>query len=296
MQAYEHPGAIRSYNGRPYLSRNYLITPQNNPAGVGNVNVRLFFTSQQFDALKAADPGITSPADLIIIKQPGGTNVPNAYTPVAGEETIVPSAWTAVDGGYYLQCTVNSFSNFFIQKGLNVVPVKWLDVNACWKNEHTALVQWKVTNELNVKNYIVQHSTDGIAYADMCEVNATGIQRYSCESSAIKSKTNFYRVIENDVDGNRQYSKTVILKDQLNVGFVNIYPNPVHDWMHIESSEKIVSVKIIDVAAKLCLQKYFSGYKIDIDCSGLPAGIYTAIIQTEKVNLIYKKLVLQSVL
>lgn len=110
--------ALRSFNNVPYLDRNYTIKPERTPPGPNlNIGLRLFFTTEEFDILKLADNAIQSPADLIVIRQPNTTtNVPDAYTPIAGEEVISPSTWKAVPGGYYLQLSVNGFGNFFVQK------------------------------------------------------------------------------------------------------------------------------------------------------------------------------------
>ncbi len=109
---------LRSYNNVPYLDRNYTIKTENTPAGPGlNIGLRLFFTTEEFNTLKLADNAIQNPADLIVIRQPNTTtNIPDAYTPVAGEQVISPTAWKAVPGGYYLELNGNGFGNFFIQK------------------------------------------------------------------------------------------------------------------------------------------------------------------------------------
>ncbi len=109
---------LRSYNNVPYLDRNYTIKTENTPSGSGlTIGLRLFFTNEEFTMLKLADNAIQSPADLVAIRQPNTTtNVPDVYTPVAGEQVISPTAWKAVPGGYYLELNGNGFGNFFIQK------------------------------------------------------------------------------------------------------------------------------------------------------------------------------------
>ena len=57
----------------------------------------------------------------MVIKQPNNTNVtPAAYTPIAGEQMILPVTWKAVAGGYYIEIVVTGFSNFFIEKSAAV--------------------------------------------------------------------------------------------------------------------------------------------------------------------------------
>lgn len=118
VNVFQNSGALRRYNGQPYLNRNYTIIVENKPMGGAAINLRLFFTTIEFDALKAADNSVKTPGDLIVIQQPNNvlTAIPNVYVPVGGEQVVKPIAWKAVTGGFYIEVSVKSFSNFFIQK------------------------------------------------------------------------------------------------------------------------------------------------------------------------------------
>lgn len=292
-QVYEHNAAIRTHNGKVYLNRNYLVNPQNDPAGTNSVNVRFFFTEEQFETLKTADPSITSPANLVVIKQPGTNNVPSVYAPVAGEQTIVPSSWNAVPGGYYLEIAVNSFSNFFILKGTNALPVTWLNVSARRINDGEATISWQVSNERNVKNYAVEHSTDGSLFTSACTVIANGSNRYACSASAVNGILNYYRVLETDNDGRKDYSRVVILKPTDN-NILTLFPNPAGKVVQLQSSESIRAVSIYDMHGRLVFNRQYSAQQtITINTEKLGKGIYTlqAIEQTGVVHT--RRLIIQ---
>lgn len=293
MQAYENAGPIRRYNGIPYLDRNYLITPQNNPGGAANVSVRLFFTAAQFNALKVADPSITSPGSLVLIKQTGTFNVLHAYIPVAGEEIMVPNTWGEVDGGYFIEITVNSFSNFFIQKGFSVVPVKWVNVTAAWKDESTAIVKWKVGEQINVTQYIVEHSIDGLHYTPVCTTTPGNNENYSCNIPSDKTKTNYYRVMEADGNGKKTYSKTVLLKAMDDANGFQLLPNPAASYSIVKSNEKIAAVMVYNFSGKLQLKQFCGDYQYKLNVSVFSKGIYQVMIETINHARLYKKLVIQ---
>jgi hypothetical protein len=274
-RAYEHNAAIRTYSGKAYLDRNYLVNPENDPAGAATVNIRLFFTTVQFDALKTADPTITSPANLVVIKQTGTTNIPSVYVPVAGEQTIVPTSWNSVPGGYYLDIVVNSFSNFFILKGTNALPVTWLNVHAQKINEREVTVTWQVSNERNVKNYTVQHGTNGLVFTDACTINANGSTRYECKVSASSDKTNYYRILETDNDGWKAYSRTVTVKSGGN-GLLSLFPNPAGSSVHLRVGENIHAVTIYDMQGRSVFNRQYNAQQtIIINTEKLPKGVYT---------------------
>ncbi len=282
VTVYQHVGAIRTYNGKPYLSRNYNIKPENNPTGAATINLRLFFTTAEFDALKTADPTIINPGLLSVIKQPNATNTaPAVYTPVAGETELPLTSWQAVDGGYYAAIAVTDFSNFFIQKRSSALPVKWLGVQAQWQNNTEVKLSWQVAEQLNVKDYAVQHSQDGITYTTICIVTASTITNYNCIVQANNSLKNYYRVMEQDIDGKKGYSKVVLLQPQSITALV-IYPNPAKDNLYIDGLINYNTLKITDAGGRVMQQQTISSGLKHIDIRVLHAGVYLLTVSGNK--------------
>jgi len=56
------------------------------------------------------------------------------------------------------------------------------------------------------------------------------------------------------------------------IAIVKIFPNPVQDFVNIESNKNFIAYEIIDESGKLILNKDFKSSKIDI--SNLKAGLY----------------------
>jgi len=56
------------------------------------------------------------------------------------------------------------------------------------------------------------------------------------------------------------------------VALIKIFPNPVRDYVNIESDKNFVAYEVIDGSGKLILNKDFKGSKIDI--SNLKTGVY----------------------
>jgi hypothetical protein len=57
-----------------------------------------------------------------------------------------------------------------------------------------------------------------------------------------------------------------------------LFPNPVDDILHINQTQKVIQVKLIDITGKLF---YFKPNGNQINISNLNSGIYTAIIETD---------------
>ncbi len=269
---FQHTGPIRTFNSKPYLNRNYTIKPENDPAG-NPINLKLFFTNAEFDALNTADPGIINPGNLVVIKQ-ANTNatVPAIYTPISGEITIIPSTWGTVDGGYFIEVRITDFSNFFIQKGSGTLPVTWLGIQAQWKNNTQATINWQVANQVNVKDYTVQKSVDGNIFTNACTIAATAAESYSCTLDANSRSINYYRVLQKDLDGKISYSQTIVVQASTH-RLLTVYPNPVADKLYISSTEKITAITITDLQGRL-LQQPLLGNNNYISVSQLTKGIY----------------------
>jgi hypothetical protein len=282
VNVYENIGAIRSYNGKAYLDRNYTIKPENNPAGAADINVRLFFTTAAFDALKAADPAITTPADLGVIKQPNtGSIVPAAYTPVTGEETIPQLGWKAVDGGYFIEIKINSFSNFFIQQVASALPVTWLGIQAQWTDNKNAKISWQVGDQQNVKDYTVQQSQDGHTFLDACQVTASAVTGYSCIVPAKASTSSYYRVLQRDMDNKFTYSRTVFLRSTVGLSLA-VHPNPVKDKLYLDGIEGYHTLQVADMNGKIIQQQNVSTGLKYINISRLQAGLYLLSVRNDK--------------
>ncbi|MBO9562323.1 MAG: T9SS type A sorting domain-containing protein [Niastella sp.] len=247
IQAYKNSplSAIRTTDGKPYLDRNYTIFPQNNLTGGATAKVRLYFTEEEFTRLKTADPTIINPGSLGIVKQPNATaSVPATYISAPTDELITPIAWGTVEGGYYLEISVNSFSNFFVLKSAATLPVTWVSIQAQWVNSTQAKVTWKVADEQQVKDYVVQHSTDGVSYTEVCTVPANGSTQYSCVVPA-DGRTNHYRVRQRDLDARSSVSRTVILRQQPTGKSLTLSPNPAADHAILRIEDDHVQVKAL---------------------------------------------------
>lgn len=275
VSVYQNTGAIRTYNGKPYLDRNYSITPENNPpsGGAATINIRLFFTDAEFDALKVADPSITSPGDLAVIKQDAAGSAPASYIFVAGEQTVFPQSWAAVDGGYYIEIEVTSFSRFFIMKSTGTLPVTWLGIQAQWVNSSQAKVSWQVAQQVNVKEYTVQHSVNGTAYTDVCTAAASTQTQYSCLVPAVSGNKNYYRIMEQDKDGKINYSMAVTISSNTQTS-VSLYPNPVKEKLYIKGGTEFNHYQITEITGRTIRAGKISSNTLSIETNDLPSGHY----------------------
>jgi hypothetical protein len=114
-------------------------------------------------------------------------------------------------------------------KQLSVLPVTFSTIKAVRQNDDI-LVDWKVENEMNIKQYEVERSADGREFKRSDVVTATGKNNssgYNWLDQNPISGNNFYRIKSIGINGEEKYSSIVKVSLENNLHDIVIYPNPV---------------------------------------------------------------------
>lgn len=169
------------------------------PAGAA-IDMLLYFTKTEFDALKAADFSIASPDYLTVVRQPSTTDAaPAAYTPVAGEELIMPVTWDSVSGGYFIKILASGTGNFFIQKITTKTSCAAVGTSFA-SNITGATYQWQVNTGVNFLSFSNDANYSGTNTATL-QINnipsAFNGYRYRCVVDNTKVSNAFYLQIAN---------------------------------------------------------------------------------------------------
>ena len=101
-------------------------------------------------------------------------------------------------------------------------------MNAHLKNENV-LIEWKVENEKEIKNYEVEYSADGIHFTVIGEVSASDvfIKNYNFVHFQPLAGDAFYRIKINKINGESEYQKVLKVVIPSKISAIHIYPNPV---------------------------------------------------------------------
>ena len=163
------------------------------------------------------------------------------------------------------------------------LAVSFVSMNAGLKNENV-LIEWKVENEKEIKNYEVEYSADGIHFTPIGVVSSSNGLNKNYNFTHFKPATGnaFYRIKINKIDGNSEYQKVLKVIIPSGISSILIYPNPVKGKvinlrfvkqplgkyrfvLHNSLAQKVLSKEII-----------YSGEKhLSLNCSRiLTAGVY----------------------
>ena len=114
--------------------------------------------------------------------------------------------------------------------GGSVIPVTITSVRAARRNQDIS-VDWNVENEINIRHYTVERSSDGRNFNDLGQVQASGrlISAYTWLDQQPFSGDNFYRIRYTNADGSIGYSRIVKVDGGKQGRAIVVYPNPVTD-------------------------------------------------------------------
>ena len=184
-------------------------------------------------------------------------NYTNSRTPLnMTGSTDVDFTVTNIAGSY----AANRFMIVFApQKSL---PVTFTSVKAYQQDKHIN-VEWRVDNEVNMKQYEVEKSINGTDFTTMATKPATANNGGSAIYVAIDASPvegyNYYRIKSMDVNGKTSYTSVVkVLMGSMKQD-ITIYPNPITDGMiHLQlmnEPQGKYNIRLLNKLGQLILQK-----------------------------------------
>jgi len=269
-----------------YVKRHYQVNPATNAANATG-RATLYFTQAEFDAFNAVNTAKlpAGPTDingkriLAIRKYSGisndGTGLPNTYS--AGSTTINPNdneiVWNATASRWEVSFNFTGYGGFFITSDLNILPLTLLNFNGRHYNDYNQL-QWETANEVNVKHFILERSTDGNTYSAVAAI-AAGSNMYSYKDNISFNEKMYYRLKMVDNDGKFTYSSIVTLNSN-GSSAVSIYPNPANDKVYLSTGNDLLqhSVRLYNISGHLLQTIQINNTLQTIPVQQLKSGLY----------------------
>ena len=117
----------------------------------------------------------------------------------------------------------------------SALPVVFLDFTA--KADHNnAKLQWRTTNEINNKGFVVFRSRDGKSFTKLHTQTSNfqgQLTTYNFTDYSPSNGANYYRLTQVDLDGNETELGTRVLNFSFSSQEVLAYPNPVVDKLNV---------------------------------------------------------------
>lgn len=199
-----------------------------------------------------------------------------------GDLTIMPKnpGATVNYGLVTTNVNVGGFSPFTLgsRSNLNLLPLKLLDFKASVLNNEV-LVIWKTSEEVLVKNYEVEHSTDASRFISLNKQPAqNNIHEtiYQFTHSNPANGWNYYRLKITDNSGKITYS--VVVKVWMGkTDKLIVYPNPAKEFLQVivpGNSQVLSETGIFSLDGKKQMGFTFRTNTYSINVSKLKPGMY----------------------
>ncbi len=174
----------------------------------------------------------------------------------------------------------------------DVVPVTLRSFTGYYQSGATNLT-WSTATELNVANYTIQRSSNGVDFFSVKSIPATNkLSGATYNYADVISSTGklYYRLKLVDKSGVSTYSATVVVTVGANYSF-SLYPNPVKNvlTLHVtnDKSEK-VTIQVVNMLGKQVHQQQtqlnWGATDVTLDVANIAQGNYTVIIKGEHVQ------------
>lgn len=167
------------------------------------------------------------------------------------------------------------------------LPVTFQQVKA-FRSGNNVQVAWEVSNQMNLRSYVVEKSTDGRNFTAVNTQDARNVQLATVTYQWLDEQAaavNFYRIRSVDISGTTQVS--AVVKVQMNKqGAISVYPNPVRgNSMQVQLSNQpagTYQVKLVNLQGQAVLLQSVnhSGGNAAISIS-VPGQITNGIYQVE---------------
>jgi Secretion system C-terminal sorting domain len=226
----------------------------------------------------------------------GGTLVLSInYAGVNGDQVTILSA-TALSGTFG---TVTGLGSWFVNYTSTAVilsfgaplPVELTDFTArfippSWEKRGASVqLDWRTASESNNLGFDIERSNDGQHWEALGFVAGNGTTTETNDYSFLDEKPlpgmNYYRLRQEDFDGQSEYSKVVSVEVEREGSSISLFPNPTTGIIEIQGKNSDEgTIRVADNVGRLIKVQQLSGYK-QIDLSNLPNGMYFIYILTD---------------
>lgn len=223
-----------------------------------------------FEWQAAQNSGVTTPA----LYHHNGS----VWQEQSSSNTSSPSPTSLRYTGY-----TGTFSPFGIA-GINaVLPIQWANFEISLLKE-TVLLQWETVQEQNTKDFIIQHSTNGVRWQPIGSLPAagyaSGLKTYRFVHTAPTAGVNYYRILQRDQDGQFSFSRTNNLRYESTGEVMAINTNPVSGRRLQVSLKQSSELAIWSMDGKKIWQGRLPQGQNHIDISRVANGTY--LLQTQQ--------------
>jgi hypothetical protein len=182
----------------------------------------------------------------------------------------------------------------------SVLPVIWESFTAELNSNNQVLLKWAVSQQSINKGYAVEHSIDGVQWESLTFIatdpKEDGAAKYSFLHAKPVNGRHYYRIRQEDLDGNSNYSQIKIVDLRNNI-HIELSPNPATDHIQIQVENIITSgetrARIYDFSGKLLMDRIMRNGINQLSVSSFTAGSYLVSVSTSLGEVYHERFIKQ---
>jgi Secretion system C-terminal sorting domain len=180
----------------------------------------------------------------------------------------------------------------------NITPVKLISFGAIPEASGIKL-NWETTNEINMKNYVVERSNNGTTnwttIATVAARNQATNSSYNAYDNAPATCKNYYRLKTVENNNTIAYSSVVLVKYNCGKESITIYPNPATTVVNVSitNSGSTAIAKILNASGKTVWTGNLRNGSNSIDVSNMASGVYVLQMTNKKGSISSEKIIVQ---
>lgn len=191
---------------------------------------------------------------------------------------LINTADNSTLSNYVLSASVSNLllNEITLASSLSTLPLQWLSFTA-EKKGPDALLSWITTQETDTRDFVIEHSPDGVRWEPIGTVvaaNTMGDNRYIYTHVAPGTGKHFYRLLQRDINGRASYSKVQLLLLSGAPSLFTLYPNPVQNGQLTLQLQQAMPVSLYNSAGLLVLRNDLPAGSNQLQLSRLSKGIY----------------------
>jgi hypothetical protein len=147
-------------------------------------------------------------------------------------------------------------------------------------------LNWSTASELNNQNFEVERMDENNQFIKIGEVDGSGnsssLRKYTFDDKEYVNGDNYYRLKQNDYDGNYQYSDIILIR----AAKEETTSNTIKVWMNQQTltitAALPVSATVYNLNGQIAMLLNSNETQYNTDLSSLPNGVY--VVYTTDVN------------
>ncbi|MBK9301605.1 MAG: hypothetical protein IPN14_13640 [Bacteroidetes bacterium] len=253
------------------FDKTLLITPTNNNYS-GNYGITLYVTNAEKTGFETQ--GRTWNTQGKLFKMPVAVNTASLTTPRTFATNLTKNTFL---NGYFIRGEFNTgFSGFGVGDPgpADPTPLPVTLVSFSGKRQgNQSILKWLTNDEVNLKMYEVERSTDGMHFEKIGETPALGHteQNYQFADQHLIENKYYYRLKIIDQDNSFEYSKIIVLLSD-NTSEIAVYPNPIEEICTIYATTP-TTLKLLNTVGKT-LKVFTIDGTYPLDMKEYPAAMY----------------------